>query len=109
MAGVKKFADADAVLTELDQITNVIAGQVAKAATTETAQVDELTRLRAQVAAGSPVTGEQFDGLIARATASRDAMKTIEANLRPLAADVTNPAPTPTPIPGEGGPAEEEG
>lgn len=99
---MRTFDDLDAAYQAIDTVTNTIADDVAKTAANEQKQIEELTALRDQVKNGSPVTASQFDALVARAEQHKAAMDIIEQNLRPLAADQSNPVPEPTPVPDPG-------
>lgn len=79
-----KVTDIDTLLDSLNTATNDVAADVA-------AQAAEIAALRAQIAAGTPVSQEQLDAIASRLGSSVTRLQT-------LAADTNNPVPEVPPV-----------
>lgn len=94
---MRQFSDVDAALDALDALTTEIGGNVDIVVTNEAAQLAEIQALKAQVAAGSPVTQEQLESLGAKTEARVSAMQAVSAHLKTVA-NPNNPTPPAPPI-----------
>ena len=86
------FATLNTVTSDLSAKADVIIGK-------ENEQLMEIAALKAQIAAGSPVTQAQLDALGASVEERVLALTAVRDRLAPLAADVENPDPNPEPDP----------
>ncbi len=94
------------VLASINTTTNDIATAIdqviADDAAEDKAFQDEIDRLKAEIAAGNPVTDAQLDALIASGTDTASKLAAISDVLKATAADPANPAPVLPPSTGGG-------
>jgi len=85
--------DAQALLVSMNEVTNQLAAAVSTVVDTEAQQLEEIRKLREQIANGTPVTQAQLDGLVSGMTERRDTLTMVRDHLQTIASDPNNPTP----------------
>lgn len=85
------------LLAAINDVTNALASKVDGVVAAEAGQLALIESLKAQIAAGTPVSQAQLDAIVVDLAARKASLESVSAHLSTIATDPANPVPVEPP------------